>query len=37
MSLAGLGVPSSLTGVIGIGIAMLIFKVASSSMDPAMT
>lgn len=37
MSLADLGVPSSLTGVIGIGIAMLIFKTASSAMDPALT
>ena len=37
MSLAGLGIPSSLTGVIGIGIAMLIFKTASSAMDPALT
>jgi len=36
MSLADLGVPASLTGVIGIGIAMLIFKTASSAMDPAM-
>merc|ERR1719502_350899 len=34
--LTGLGLPSSLTPVIGLAVGMYIFKTASSSMDPAM-
>ena len=34
--LSGLGLPSSLTPVIGLAVGMYIFKTASSSMDPAM-
>lgn len=34
--LSGLGLPSSLTSVIGLAVGMYIFKCASSSMDPAM-
>merc|ERR1712054_104472 len=34
--LSGLGLPSSLTSVIGLAVGMYIFKTASSSMDPAM-
>lgn len=34
--LSGLGLPSSLTSVVGLAVGMYIFKTASSSMDPAM-
>merc|ERR1711907_501875 len=34
--LTNLGVPASLSSVIGLGIATVIFKSASSAMDPAM-
>merc|ERR1712054_167141 len=34
--LSGLGLPSSLTSVIGLAVGLYIFKCASSSMDPAM-
>lgn len=34
--LSGLGLPTSLTSVIGLAVGMYIFKTASSSMDPAM-
>ena len=34
--LSGLGLPAGLTSVVGLSIAMYIFKNASSSMDPAM-
>merc|ERR1711998_209224 len=34
--LTDLGVPTSLTSVIGLAVGMYIFKTASSSMDPAM-
>merc|ERR1711975_147145 len=34
--LSGLGLPSSLTSVIGLAVGLYIFKTASSSMDPAM-
>jgi hypothetical protein len=34
--LTGLGLPTSLTSVIGLAVGMYIFKTASSSMDPAM-
>merc|ERR1712113_718784 len=34
--LTNLGVPASLTSVIGLGIASVIFKSASSASDPAM-
>merc|ERR1711898_26473 len=35
--LTNLGVPASLTSVIGLGIASVIFKSASSASDPALT
>merc|ERR1719313_3967 len=34
--LSGLGLPTSLTSVIGLAVGMYIFKTTSSSMDPAM-
>merc|ERR1719313_1909795 len=34
--LTGLGLPSSLTSVIGLAVGMYIFKCASSAMDPSM-
>lgn len=34
--LSGLGLPASLTSVIGLAVGMYIFKTASSGMDPAM-
>jgi hypothetical protein len=34
--LSGLGLPTSLTSVIGLAVGMYIFKTASSGMDPAM-
>merc|ERR1719240_1907210 len=34
--LSGLGLPTSLTSVIGLAVCMYIFKTTSSSMDPAM-
>ena len=34
--LSSLGLPASLTSVIGLAIGMYVFKTASSSMDPAM-
>jgi len=34
--LTSLGVPASLASVIGLGIATVIFKSASSATDPAM-
>merc|ERR1719502_2122406 len=34
--LSGLGLPTSLTSVIGLAVGMYIFKNASSAMDPAM-
>merc|ERR1719240_827470 len=34
--LSGLGLPTSLTSVIGFAVGMYIFKTTSSSMDPAM-
>merc|ERR1712010_15484 len=34
--LEGLGIPASLSSVIGLGIATVIFKSASSAQDPAM-